>query len=94
MEKTFTVERIGCTPEREYTVTEVTAIAVSIGEDTEDKRQNALLLTNIDEDSGEKFEAVVFGYNMPEDEDEFNDIMADYYAWDTYDKTLETVRIL
>ena len=92
MEKTFTVERIGCTPEREYTVTEVTAIAVSIGEDTEDKRQNALLITQIDD--SEKFEAVVFGYNMPEDEDEFNDIMADPYAWDTYDETLETVRIL
>ena len=92
MEKTFTVERIGCTPEREYTVTEVTAIAVSIGEDTEDKRQNALLITQID-DSG-KFEAVVFGYNMPEDEDDFNNIMEDFYAWDTYYETLETVRIL
>lgn len=90
MEKTFTVERIGCTPEREYTVTEVTAIAVSIGEDTEDKRQNALLITQID-DSG-KFEAVVFGHNMPEDEDDFNNIMEDYYAWDTYDETLETVK--
>ena len=92
MEKTFTVERIGCTPEREYTVTEVTAIAVSIGEDTEDKRQNALLITEIDD--SEKFEAVVFGYNMPEDEDDFNNIMEDFYAWDTYDETLETVRIL
>ena len=60
MKKTFTVEGT------EYTVEEITAIATCAGEYSEDKRQNALLVTNV-ADSGEKIEYVVFGYDMQEE---------------------------
>ena len=85
MKKTFIIERT------EYTVEEITAIATCTGECSEDDRQNALLVTNI-ADSGEKFEYVVFGYNMPDDEDDFAMMCDDPYAWDSDYKTLETVR--
>ena len=85
MKKTFIIERT------EYTVEEITAIATCVGEHGEDFRQNALLVTNI-ADSGEKFEYVVFGYNMPDDEDDFAMMCDDTYAWDSDYETLETVR--
>ena len=85
MKKTFTVEGI------EYTVEEITAIATGAGEYTEADRQYALLVTNV-ADSGEKIEYVVFGFNMPEDEDDFSDMCEDSDAWDSDCETLETVR--
>ena len=85
MEKIFTVEGT------EYTVTEVTAIADEYGVYSEDKRQNALLVTNV-ADSGEKIEYVVFGWNMPDDENDFSDMCEDSNAWDSDWETLETVK--
>ena len=85
MKKTFTVEGT------EYTVEEITAIATCAGEYSEDDRQNALLVTNM-ADSGEKIEYVVFGYDMPENEDDFSDMCEDSDAWDSDCETLETVR--
>ena len=85
MKKTFTVEGT------EYTVEEITAIATCAGEYSEDKRQNALLVTNV-ADSGEKIEYVVFGWNMPKNGDDFSDMCEDSNAWDSDWETLETVR--
>ena len=85
MKKTFTVEGT------EYTVEEITAIATCAGEDSEDDRQYALLVTNMS-DSGEKMEYVVFGYDMPENEDDFSNMCEDSDAWDSDCETLETVR--
>lgn len=85
MKKTFTVEGT------EYTVEEITAIATCAGEYTEADRQYALLVTNMS-DSGEKIEYVVFGYDMPENEDDFSDMCEDSDAWDSDCETLETVR--
>ena len=85
MKKTFTVEGT------EYTVEEITAIATCAGEYSEDKRQNALLVTNV-ADSGEKIEYVVFGYDMPDDENDFSDMCEDSNAWDSDWETIETVK--
>lgn len=85
MKKTFTVEGT------EYTVEEITAIATCAGEYSEDDRQYALLVTNMT-DSGEKIEYVVFGYDMPENEDDFSNMCEDSDAWDSDCETLETVR--
>ena len=85
MKKTFTVEGT------EYTVEEITAIATCVGEHGEDFRQNALLVTNT-ADSGEKIEYVVFGYDMPENDDDFYDMCEDSDAWDSNWETLETVK--
>ena len=85
MKKTFTVEGT------EYTVEEITAIATCAGEYNEDDRKNAIIVTNMT-DSGEKIEYVVFGYDMPENEDDFSDMCEDSDAWDSDCETLETVR--
>ena len=85
MKKIFTVEGT------EYTVEEITAIATCAGDYSEDDRQNAILVTNV-ADSGEKIEYVVFGYDMPENEDDFSDICEDSYAWDSDWETIATVR--
>ena len=85
MKKTFTVEGT------EYTVEDITAIATCVGECSEDDRQNALLVTNI-ADSGEKIEYVVFGWAMPENEDDFSDMCEDSDAWDSNCETLKTVK--
>lgn len=80
MEKTFIFHNIS------YTVRTCTAIAASIG-DTE--RQNALLVTS--RNNGEKAEFVVFGWEMPEDDETFAEMCEDTYAWDSNHETLETV---
>ena len=85
MKKTFTVEGT------EYTVEEITAIATCAGEHGEEMRQNALLVTNM-ADSGEKIEYVVFGWEMPENEDDFSDMCEDSDAWDSNWGTLESVK--
>ena len=66
-------------------------IATCAGEYSEDDRQNALLVTNM-ADSGEKIEYVVFGWAMPENEDDFSDMCEDSVAWDSDCETLETVK--
>ena len=71
-----------------YTVKPCTAIAASIG-DTE--RQNALYAVNFAK-SGEKCECVVFGWDMPEDDYDFDSMCEDSSAWDSYRETLDTVR--
>ena len=85
MKKIFTVEGT------EYTVEDITAIATCAGEHGEEMRQNALLVTNT-ADSGEKIEYVVFGWAMPENEDDFSDMCEDSDAWDSNWETLETVK--
>ena len=85
MKKTFTVEGT------EYIVEDITAIATCSGEHGEEMRQNALLVTSI-ADSGEKIEYVVFGYDMPENDDDFSDMCEDSDAWDSNFETLETVK--
>ena len=85
MKKTFIIEGT------EYTVEEIAAIATCAGEYSEDDRQNALLVTNV-ADSGEKIEYVVFGWAMPDDEDDFAMMCDDCYAWDSFYETLATVR--
>ena len=85
MKKIFTVEGT------EYTVEDITAIATCSGEHGEEMRQNALLVTNI-ADSGEKIEYVVFGWEMPENEDDFSDMCEDSDAWDSNWGTLKTVK--
>lgn len=84
MEKTFTVEGT------EYTVEEITAISYC-DDYNEEYRQDALLVATV-ADSGEKFASVVFGYNMPDDEDDFAMMCDDCYAWDSFYETLATVR--
>lgn len=91
MKKNF-VERIDCgeyAEERVYTVQECTAIAATAG-DTE--RQDALLVTRADEEYGsEKFEQIVFGWTMPEDDEGFAAMCEDYGAWSSDDEAIETV---
>ena len=84
MEKTLTFEG------SKYTIKEITAIAYC-DDFNEECRQDALLVTTV-ADSGEKFEWVVFGYNMPDDEDDFENMEAEPYAWESDYETLETVR--
>ena len=85
MKKNFNVEGT------EYTVEEITAIATCAGQYSEDDRQDALLVTSMT-NSGEKIEYVVFGYDMPDDEDDFSNMCEDYDAWDSDLDTLKTVR--
>lgn len=85
MKKIFTVEGT------EYTVENITAIATFAGEHGEEMRQNALLVTNR-ADSGEKIEYVVFGYDMPENDDDFSDMCEDSDAWDSNWETIETIK--
>lgn len=73
----------------EYTIERCTAIcAADCGE--ESKRQDALLVTS--ERDGEKFEEVVFGYEMPETEENFLDICENYAAWETDAAVIASVR--
>lgn len=72
----------------EYIITACTAIALNAG-DTE--RQDALLVTSTA--SGEKSEFVVFGYAMPDDADEFQEMADDYNAWESDYETLATVEV-
>lgn len=84
MSKTFTDKY-----NTEYTVNTVTAIAACDGAD-EAKRQPALLVSN--EKNGEKFEFVVFGWEMPADLDEFETMCEDSSMWDSDSEVLATIR--
>ena len=74
--------------ERTYTIEPVTAIASC---DLADKlRQTALLVCYVDDD--EEITSVVFGYEMPEDEEDFNTIAEDPFAWESDFEVLATVQ--
>ena len=74
--------------ERTYTIEPVTAIASC---DLADKlRQNALLVCYVDDD--EEITSVVFGYEMPEDEEDFNTMADDPVAWESDFEVLATVQ--
>lgn len=85
MKKIFVVENT------QYTVETITAIAASAGEYTEDKRQDAILVSS-DADSGEKMEYVVFGFEMPQDEGDFSAMLDEPNAWDSCGETLFSVQ--
>ena len=75
--------------ERTYTIEPVTAIASC---DLADKlRQNALLVCYVDDDD-EEITSVVFGYEMPEDEEDFNAMAEDPFAWESDFEVLATVQ--
>lgn len=75
-----------------YEIEEITAIAACNlnDENPEESRQNALLISNTDEESGETFEYVVFGFKMPEDAEDFEIICEDAEAWESWDKVIAT----
>ena len=74
--------------ERTYTIEPVTAIASC---DLANKlRQNALLVCYVDDD--EEITSVVFGYEMPEDEEDFNTIAEDPFAWESDFEVIATVQ--
>ena len=74
--------------ERTYSIEPVTAIASC---DLADKlRQNALLVCYVDDD--EEITSVVFGYEMPEDEEDFNTMAEDSFAWESDFEVLATVQ--
>lgn len=73
----------------EYTIEDCTAICAADCGD-ESKRQAALFISS--ERNGEKFEEVVFGYEMPETEENFRDMCKDYAAWESDVEVLGTIR--
>ena len=74
--------------ERTYTIEPVTAIASC---DLADNiRQNALLVCYVDDD--EEITSVVFGYEIPEYEDDFNTMAEDPFAWESDFEVLATVQ--
>lgn len=77
-----------CIGETTYTIEAVTAIASC---DLADNiRQDALLVCYVDDD--EEITSVVFGYEMPEDEDDFNAMADDSFAWEFDWEVLATVQ--
>ena len=81
--KTFTINDI------KYTVQPCAAICMADQAD-ESNRQKALLVSN--EANGEKFDFVVFGYDMPETDEDFLYMSDDTSAWENDWEVLETVR--
>ena len=73
----------------EYTIEDCTAICGADCGD-ESKRQEALLVSS--ERDGEKFEEVVFGYEMPETEENFLDMCDDSAVWETDAAVIASVR--
>ena len=82
--KTFTINDI------KYTVQPCTAICMADQAD-ESNRQKALLVSN--ESNGEKFDFVVFGYDMPETDEDFLYMSDDTSAWESDWEVLETVKV-
>lgn len=81
--KTFIINDI------KYTVQPCTAICMADQAD-ESNRQKALLVSN--EANGEKFDFVVFGYDMPETDEDFLCMSDDPGAWESDWEVLETVK--
>ena len=81
MKKTFTIEN------HKYIVIPCTAVA-SCDMDT-NTRQDALLVVTFR--NFEKIEKVVFGYDMPETAEDFEDMCNDSSAWESDSEVLETV---
>lgn len=79
MRKTFTIDNT------EYTATECEAIALD-----DCCSQDALLVENT-ADSGEKFQKVVFGYEMPETVEDFEAMCEDSNAWESDQEVLDSV---
>ena len=78
-----------CIGETTYTIETVTAIASC---DLADNiRQDALLVCYVN-DFGEEIESVVFGYEIPEDEEDFNTMADDPFAWESDFEVLATVQ--
>lgn len=71
-------------------IMECEAIALEAG-DTEP--QKALFVHYTDEQPGDA-DWVVFGFEMPEDEDDVKNMQADTMAWSADWETLETVRLI
>ena len=63
----------------EYTVEPCTAICTA--DNGDENRQDALYISS--EYNGELFESVVFGYDMPITAETFNEMCADYAAWES-----------
>lgn len=76
-----------CVDNVEYEVERVTAIAGCDLEEGESMRQECLLVR----DSGE--ESVVFGFDMPEDDDDIRRMCDEPSAWETDWEVLETVYV-
>lgn len=83
MEKTFTIYN------QEYTIHDYSAIC-NADLPNESKRQNALLVTV--ERDGEKFEQIVFGYEMPGTVEAFRDMCEDSGAWESDWQVIKTVK--
>lgn len=77
-----------------YEIEEITAIAACNldDENPEESRQDALLVTIVNNEAGIKDEFVVFGFEMPEDEEDFENICEDSGAWESYDKVIATAK--
>ena len=78
MKKTYIIENI------EYTIIPCEAIALD-----DYTHQDALLVSS--KQNGEKFDKVVFGYEMPETIEDFDDMCEDSSAWESDQEVLETV---
>ena len=73
----------------EYTVNPCTAICgADMGD--ESSRQDALFVSS--ENGGEKSEFVVFGYEMPETDENFRDMCDDPSAWESDQDVVDTVK--
>lgn len=83
MKKFFEVNGI------EYEIKAVTAICAADEED-ESKRQGALMVSS--EQNGERSEYVVFGWEMPESEEDFTEMCEDYSAWESAQEVLASVK--
>lgn len=83
MEKIFTIYN------QEYTIHDCSAIC-NADLPNESKRQNALLVTV--ERDGEIFKNVVFGYDMPETDENFRDMCEDPSAWESDWQVIKTVK--
>lgn len=75
----------------EYVLEPCTAICgADLGD--ESKRQEALFVSS--ENGGEKFEFVVFGWNMPEAAESFLEMCEDFNAWESDWEIVHTSRPL
>lgn len=73
---------------RNYSIERVSAIAYcNLADRT---RQDALLVKYTD-DNGEDIVSVVFGFNMPEDEEDFRLMLDEYSAWEFDWEVIESV---